>query len=44
MEWKYFMNDNFDPKLLRAGNDNLFQSNLFIKYLFTLIECKSMLS
>ena len=32
------INDNFDPKLLRAGNDNLFQSDLFSKTISTLID------
>jgi xylulokinase len=32
------MNDNFDPKLLRAGNDNLFQSDLFSNTISTLID------
>ena len=29
--------DNFDPKLIRAGNDNLFQSDLFSNTISTLI-------
>ena len=32
------INDNFDPKLLRAGNDNLFQSDLFSNTISTLID------
>jgi len=32
------INDNFYPKLLRAGNDNLFQSELFSNTISTLIN------
>ena len=32
------INDNFIPKLLRAGNDNLFQSDLFSNTISTLID------
>ena len=32
------INDNFSPKLLRAGNDNLFQSDLFSKCISTIID------
>jgi len=32
------INDDFNPKLLRAGNDNLFQSDLFSNTISTLID------
>ena len=32
------INDNFDPKLLRVGNDNLFRSDLFSNTISTLID------
>ena len=32
------MNDNFSPSLIRAGNDNLFQSKLFSKTISTLLD------
>ena len=31
-------NDNFDPKLVRAGNDNLFQSSLFSNTISTIVD------
>ena len=31
------MNDNFQPKLIRAGNDNLFQSELFSNTISTVL-------
>ena len=32
------MNDNFQPKLIRAGNDNLFQSELFSNTISTVLD------
>lgn len=32
------INDNFSPSLIRAGNDNLFQSELFSKTISTLLD------
>ena len=32
------MNDNFKPKLLRSGNDNLFRSEIFSNTISTLLE------